>query len=137
VTIRLAATALPAPTNTALPPSPLLNRTPVTSTVASPSTARSSYRARSPSPPERSISPPRSRAEAPRTMRNARDPQYEDHRSVGPLGSSRFEQPWVRPHAATVRDQPHLWYELCFEHPTHDGQFGDAYKIRTAALGSA
>jgi hypothetical protein len=47
----------------------------------------------------RPVSPPRSQAERPRQMTSR---GFEDHRSVSPLGTSRFEQPYLRPQRANT-----------------------------------
>jgi hypothetical protein len=64
----------------------------------------------------RDVSPPRSSAEAPRTSLTSR--QYADHRSVSPLGTSRFEQasPYRRQptRSQTLGEVPHMGYDGYF-----------------------
>jgi hypothetical protein len=64
----------------------------------------------------RDVSPPRSSAEAPRT--GLTSPQYADHRSVSPLGTSRFEEasPYRRQptRSQTLGEVPHMGYDGYF-----------------------
>jgi hypothetical protein len=76
---------------------------------------RRSYTTGPSDPYHRSISPPHSHAEQPRS--NVTSRQYADHRSVSPLGSSRFEESIRRDpkRALTMREIPQMG---------HDGYYG-------------
>jgi hypothetical protein len=67
-------------------------------------------------PYPRSISPPRSHAEQPRSNLTSR--QYADHRSVSPLESSRFEEPTPfrrePKRSLTTREVPQMGYDGYF-----------------------
>ncbi|KAH7074311.1 hypothetical protein FB567DRAFT_611292 [Paraphoma chrysanthemicola] len=71
----------------------------------------------------RDVSPPRSRAEQPRYVHDSRI-DFSEHRSVSPLGSSRFERPYQYTNTDTtssslrraatkreVREMPHYGYD--------------------------
>jgi hypothetical protein len=81
----------------------------------------------------RPVSPPRSQAERPRQMTSR---GFEDHRSVSPLGTSRFEQPCSRPQRANTtlqagREQPSnseyygTFKPAACEIPTSAGYYGN------------
>jgi hypothetical protein len=84
----------------------------------------------------RSISPPRSHAEQPRSNLTSR--QYADHRSVSPLGSSRFEGPASfrrePKRSLTMREVPQMGYDGYFGHSNATQSFIGAGLSRSNAM---